>query len=129
MNKLLLIRFLVVCSLGFYMAYFFSPYFYEKIYDPNVLSFLFSSPVKPILSLSDSVSWLFLVFHVIAAVALFIQIVFARYLYIASVLIGIAVVSLSGISAYTGLDILLISLLNMSDGVILYLAFSKGEKL
>jgi len=119
---------LIVVSLFLYCIYFYSPYVYERIYDPNVLSLFFSSPVEPTITISEAGARCLLVAHLGGAMLLFFRVLYARYIYFGVVFLDVVLAGLSGVTAYTGFDISILALLNMSDGIILYLSFLGGGK-
>ena len=119
---------LVLFSLALYLLYFYMPYIYENIYDTEVLNSLFSSPVEPVIALSGTVSWMLLVLHCIAAILLFFRLLYAKYFYLCMVSLSVILASLGGTVTYSGFDVLILALLNMSDGVIIYLSFFHIDK-
>jgi hypothetical protein len=96
---------------------------YEKIYEPHVLNLFFTSPIEPIITVSIIGSWILLVAHLMGAVLLFYRVLYAKYVYLGIVFLDVILASLSGITTYSGFDISILALLNMSDGIIIYLSF------
>ena len=119
---------LIVVSLCLYFIYFYSPFVYEKIYDQKVLSLFFSSPIEPVIAISEFGGRCLLAAHFGAAAFLFFRVLYAKYVYFGVVFIDVVLASLSGIKTYTGFDVSILALLNMSDGIILYLSFCKQNQ-
>lgn len=119
-------RKLILFSLALYLMFFFLPYLYEKIYDKDTLNFLFYSHLEPVITLSNSNSWLLLLLHLVAAITMFFRLMYAKYLYLLTVSLSIIIAALSGTTTYTGIDIILLALINISDGIIIYLSFFVG---
>ena len=114
---------LIVVSLCLYFVYFYSPYVYEKIYDPKVLNLFFLSPVEPVITISEAGGRFLLVAHLVGSALLFFRVLYAKYVYFSVVFLDVVLSSLSGITTYAGFDMSVLALLNMSDGIIFYLSF------
>lgn len=118
---------LIVINLLLYITYFFAPYFYQKIYSQDVLNFIFYSPIEPVFALSTESSKFVFAFHFMSALLLFLRFLYAEYIYLCVIFMHVIIVGLGGIHAYTGFDMLLLLLMDMSAGVIIYLSFFNGN--
>lgn len=114
---------MISASMTLYLTFFFAPMAYENFYSDNVLKVLFSSPIEPLFVATEPVSWTLFLFHLFAYFSMYFRTEKAKYYFSTAVLANLFVVSCGGISSYTGLDMLLLALLNMLDGVILYTLF------
>lgn len=58
---------------------------------------------------------------------IFFDLFLAKYFYLSIVLTDVLITSLGGIVSFTGTDILLITLINMADAIILYIVFVQKD--
>lgn len=122
-NPEVLLKVSATFSFLLYVAYFFMPYLYPYIYEENVLNLLFMSPMEPIYATTNETAWVFLGAHLVSFFMVIKSILYAKYVYILVVFLNILISSVSGVVAYTGLDLILLTLINMGDAVVLYIMF------
>lgn len=124
--KFRLLRFFVCASFLLYVLYFFFPYFYEYIYEEQVLHYLFSWPIKPVIEFPNEFYYVFIVAKLIATIFVFYRVVYARFVFLL-VVIGSIISSFQiGMMLLVHAEILIYTLINMLDGIILYMLFSNS---
>ncbi len=117
------IRILVCFSTILYLVFFFLPYIYQYTLSEEVNYYISSSPVKPFYDITMAQYWVILMVHMASFFALYARVIFARYLFLLIVVMDFIIALMSGVTSYTGLDVVIFSLLNMTSGLILYFEF------
>lgn len=127
-NKLNFLRSLIVISWLFYCVYYFLPYFYVQIHDLPALELLSKPPVDALFEISQAGSITILLVHILTSVALFFQVLYARYIYAVYIVFSMLLTLSGGIVAYPSADLFFYDVSTLIDGVILYLAFDIVRK-
>lgn len=117
------IRILVCFSCILYLVFFFLPYIYQFTLSEEVNYYISTSPVKPFYDITMAQYWVILMVHMVSFFALYARVVLARYLFSIVMIMDFIIALMSGITSYTGFDVVIFSLLNMTSGLILYFEF------
>lgn len=124
--SLVLLRIFSCVSLSLYFLYFFYPYFYQYIYEEDVLYYLFNWPIKPLIDFPEKFYYVFLGMKFFATLMVFYRILYARVVFLVVTLLIIISNYQIGMMLLVHLEIPIISLIYMLDGIILYMLFDKA---
>lgn len=122
------IRFFVCVSFIFYLLYFFFPYFYEHLYPEYVLNYLFNWPIKPLIEISNEFYYIFIAAKLIATIMVFYNFLYSKFIFLFVFLVSTISNFQIGMMVLVNYEIIIYTIINMCDGIVLYILFFGNKK-
>lgn len=116
-------RTIVVINLAAFLIWFFQPYGYLTITDKSVMDALAWNGYGGNEILNQYIPWCFLAVSLICAVGLYFYLNFARILFALMVLSALLLSPFMGLNIGTGIDTFFHTLINLLDGIILFMSY------
>ena len=124
MRKQSIIKKLVVASIFFHLAFFLNPLLYGGFYSPESIGYIYDIPNKVnSFKISEGMAYFYLAIYLGSAVLLFFSVRYSGIVYACVVTVDVAIGCLYTLAVLTGIDLLFLSLLNLTDGAILMMCF------
>lgn len=114
---------LVVVGMGFYTVWFFMPFLWPYLYEPNVSELLYWNGYNAIIDVNHPVTYIIFAAYLVVTVGLYLFKSWARKAFVILAVSSLIATLLSGMSIQTGVEALLNQITTLTDGalfVILY---------
>ncbi len=116
-------RSVVVLNIVLYVSWFLFPYTYSYWVSEMSMNVLNASGLESFFIGPLYIYWVFFSLTLLALIGLFFFKRLSRQLFVLIIIINLSLQSFSGMSVYTGIESLLLNVINMADGALLVMMY------